>query len=155
MAAGPVVLFRKNLDRLSLVDLAGATVKLALVTSSQTMDSTNTGNSLWADMSANEIAAGANYTAGGWTLASLAVATITNGFKFSSASVSQAVSSGTVPAWRYAVIYVSGTLWGRVNPVIGYFLGDSTPADVPATTTSNTPLQLNCPATGWFGLTEA
>jgi hypothetical protein len=43
---------------------------------------------------------------------------------------------------------------GLTNPLIGYFVGDSTPADVPATTDTNT-LTLNCPAGGWFDLTHA
>jgi len=38
------------------------------------------------------------------------------------------------------------------NPLIGYFLGDTTPADVPATTVGN-PLTINCPANGWFDIT--
>ena len=31
-----------------------------------------------------------------------------------------------------------GTLNGKVDPIVGYFLGDNTPADVPATTVGNT-----------------
>jgi hypothetical protein len=48
-------------------------------------------------------------------------------------------ASGTgIPAWRYGVLYYLGTLNGKVNPLVGYFLGDSTPADVPLTTSTNT-----------------
>ena len=63
-------------------------------------------------------------------------------------------SGGSIPAWRYGVMYVSGSLWGKTSPVIGYFLGDSTPADVPATTDGN-PLTIQVNANGWFGVTQA
>jgi hypothetical protein len=47
------------------------------------------------------------------------------------------------------VIYVSGALWGITSPLLCYFIGDSTPADVPLTASGNI-LQINCPANGWF-----
>ena len=151
MAVGNITLFSKNKDDLRINDLTGATVKLALVTSVWTPDATVTGNSLWADMSANEIGGGTGYTTGGFTLTALTATAITGGFKFSSGNASW-TASGTIAAWRYGVLYVSGALWGMTNPVIGYFLGDTTPADVPATTTGNT-LGVNCPASGWFDAT--
>lgn len=51
------------------------------------------------------------------------------------------------------MLYVSGTVDGYVNPLIGYFLGDSAPADVPATTDTNT-LTITVPAGGWFDITR-
>jgi hypothetical protein len=36
------------------------------------------------------------------------------------------------------VVRASGTLNAKVDPIVGYFLGDSTSADVPATTAGNT-----------------
>lgn len=149
MASGNFTLFSKNKDDIRINDLVGATVKIALVSSAWTPDSGVTGNSVWADMSANEIAAGNGYTAGGAALASMVATAISGGYKFSSASPSWSASGGNVPAWRYAVIYVVGTLWGMTNPVIGYFVGDSTPADIPATTSGNS-LTINTPAGGWF-----
>ncbi len=154
MAAGTFTLYRANLDDLRMQDLTGATVKLALVTSSYTPDATNVGHDLWADVSANEIANGNGYTTGGATLANDAVSTITNGWKYDSDDVTWTATGGSIPAWRYGVMYLSGTVWGMVNPVIGYFLGDSTPADVPATTTGN-PLTITVNANGWFGVTQA
>lgn len=148
-APGTVILFSKNKDDFRINDMTGATLKMALVTSAWTPDATVTGNSLWADMSANEIAAGNGYTAGGATLASVVATAITGGYKLSSANPGWTASGGSIPAWRYAVLYVSGTLWGMVNPVIGYFIGDSAPADVPATSSGNS-LTLSCPAGGWF-----
>ena len=152
MASGNVTLFSKNKDDIRINDIIGATVKVALVTSAWTPDTSVTGNSVWADMSANEIAAGNGYTAGGVALASMVATAISGGYKFSSASPSWTAAGGNIPAFRYAVLYIVGTLWGMTNPVIGYFVGDSTPADIPATTVGNT-LTLNTPAAGWLDLT--
>ena len=154
MAAGTFTLYRANLDDLRMQDLVGATVKIALVSSAYTPDAANTGHDEWADVSANEIANGNGYTTGGATLANDAVSTITNGHKYDSDDPAWTASGGSIPAWRYAVMYVSGSLWGKTNPVIGYFLGDSTPADVPATTDGN-PLTIQVNANGWFGVTQA
>ena len=154
MAAGTFTLYRANLDDLRMQDLVGATVKIALVSSAYTPDATNTGHDEWGDVSANEIANGNGYTTGGATLANDAVSTITNGHKYDSDDPAWTASGGSIPAWRYAVMYVSGSLWGKTSPVIGYFLGDSTPADVPATTDGN-PLTINVHANGWFGVTQA
>lgn len=149
MAAGAITLYSSNKDDLNINDLVGATVKIALVGSAYTPDTAVAGHDEWADVSANEIAAGNGYTAGGATLASLVATAITNGFKFASANPSWTASGGNIPAWRYAVLYVSGSLWGKTNPLIGCFLGDTTPADVPATTSGNS-LTINCPASGWL-----
>lgn len=151
MAAGTVTLYSKNKANLRINDLVGAVVKAALVSSSYTPDVATTGNSLWSEVSANEVS-GNGWTAGGETLASLVATAISGGYKFSSASPSKTASGGSIPAFRYVVLYVSGTLWGMTNPLIGYFLGDTTPADIPATTVGNT-LTLTVPAGGWFDIT--
>lgn len=153
MAAGTFTLYLANLDDMRMQDLTGATVKIALVSSAYTPDTTNTGNSLWADASANEIANGNGYTTGGATLANDTVSTITNGWKYDSDDPSWTASGGSIPVWRYAVMYVSGALWGKTNPLIGMFIGDSAPADVPATSNGN-PLTINVNANGWFGVTQ-
>ena len=154
MAAGTFTLFRSNLDDLNPNDLVGATIKIALVSSSYTPDATNTGHDEWADVSANEIANGNGYTTGGATIANDAASTATNGFKYDSDDPSWTASGGNIPAWRYAVMYVSGSLWGKTNPLIGYFLGDTTPADVPATSDGNS-LTITVPTAGWFTVTQA
>ena len=74
---------------------------------------------------------------------------ISGGYKFSSASPSWSASGGNIPAWRYGVLRVDGALWGKTSPLIGYFVGDSAPADVPATS-DGSPLTITCPASGWF-----
>lgn len=154
MAVGTFTLYRANLDDLRMQDLTGATVKIALVSSSYTPDATNTGHSLWSEVSANEIANGNGYTTGGATLATDTVSTTTNGWKYDSDDPAWTASGGAIPAWRYAVMYVSGSLWGKTNPLIGYFLGDTTPADVPATSDGN-PLTITVPTAGWFDITQA
>lgn len=153
MAGGTFTLFSKNKDDLRVNDLTGATVKVALVTSSYTPNTdSSSGHSTFSDVSANEIAGGNGYTSGGASLSSMAATAITNGFKFGSADVTWTASGGSIPAWRYAVMYVSGTLWGMTNPLIGYFVGDNTPADIAATGSGST-LTLPCPTNGWFTVT--
>lgn len=152
MTAGTFTLFSANKDDINLTDIVGATVKLALVTSAYTPDASVTGHATWANISTYEIAAGNGYTAGGDALENVAKSAIIGGFKLISGNAAWTASGGSIPAWRYAVLYVSGTLWGLTNPLIGYFLGDSTPADVPATTLNNT-LTIVCPADGWFDVT--
>lgn len=153
MAAGTFTLYTKNLDRLSVNDLLSATVKIALVSSSYTPNVTSTGHDEWADVSANEIANGNGYTTGGATLANDTATAITSGFKYDSDDPAWTASGGNIPAWRYAVMYASGSVWGLTSPLIGYFVGDSTPADVPATSSGNT-LALQVNASGWFDITD-
>jgi len=152
MAAGTLTLFSKNKADININAILGATVKVALISSAWTPDSSVTGNSVFADMSANEISAVNGYTAGGQALTSMAKTAISGGYKFSSANPSWTAAGGNIAAFRYAVFYISGTLWGLTNPVIGYFVGDSTPADIPATTVGNS-LTLTTPAAGWFDAT--
>lgn len=100
----------------------------------------------------NVEASGGAYAAA--TVGSPVLTSITNGYKASSSNVAWTASGGSISAWRKAVFYFNATVEGVVDPVIGYFLGDSTPADVPATTDTNT-LTLTCPSGGWFDLTHA
>ena len=132
-------------------DLTTNTIKVALVGSGWTPNQDT--NDEWADVSANEIAGGTGYTTGGYTLASPVLTEISKGYKFSSAAPSWTAAGGSIAAWRHAVFYVSGTVEGVTNPLLGYFIGDDTPADVPATSVGNT-LTINCPANGWFTLTR-
>lgn len=153
MAAGTFTLYSKNKDDIRINDITGATVKLALVGSGYTPNTdSSTGHSVWADVSANEIANGNGYTTGGISLSSMVATAISGGFKFSSAAPVWTASGSGIPAHRYYVMYVLGTLWGMTNPLIGYFVGDSTPADIPLTTSGNT-LTATPAAGGWFDAT--
>lgn len=145
--------YAKNLNLLKTSDLSGVTIKMLLTTSTYVPDTTNTGNAVLADVT-NELANGNGYTTGGATGGSPAVATFsTTGYKFSTGNVSWTASGGSIPAWRNGVLYVSGSLWGLTSPLLAFFVGDSAPADVPATANGNT-LQINCPANGWFTITR-
>jgi hypothetical protein len=154
-APGTFTFFAENLNVEKMSDLVSATVKLALVSSAWTPDSDENGNGVWADISANEIAAGNGYTAKGVALGSKAVTAITagNGYEFESGNASWTASGAGIPAHRYVVMLVDGALWGLTDPLIGYFLADSAPADVPLTASGNT-IQYNCPANGWFRKTR-
>jgi len=77
----------------------------------------------------NEVASGTGYTTGGNLLASVGLSRIAGTVTWDAADTSW---TATTSSWvaRYGVIYKLGTANGRVNPLIGYFLLDSTPADV-------------------------
>jgi len=148
MTASAITLFSANKDDMRLQDLAGATIKCLLVASGYTVNDAAGGHSVLADIT-NELANGNGYTTGGATLGSVAVTAITGGWKIASADVAWTASGTGIPAWRRAIFYVSGTLWGKTNPLIGHCLGDNTPADIALTAAGN-PLTITCPANGWF-----
>lgn len=151
MAAGTFTLYSKNKKQFRLEDIIAATVKVMLVTSSYTPDSSVTGNYLLADVT-NEITNANGYSTGGATVTTDVNTAITGGFKYTSDAVVWTASGGSIDAWRTAIMYISGSLWGLTSPLIGYFLGDATPANIAATTTGNT-LTLTPPSGGWFDLT--
>ena len=129
-----------KLNLVSATDILAATAanfRLALVSSAWTPN--NATDELWSVASGSEIANGNGYTTGGATPATISL-TQTSGvvkFTWSTAVVWTASGSG-IPAWRRAVLYYLGTLNGKVNPLVAHFLGDSTPADIPLTTSGNT-----------------
>lgn len=139
-APGPFVF--ANLSKLNLVNTTAilaataANFRLALVTNSWVPAPTT--DELWAVASANEIANGNGYTTGGIVPPSAALSQTAGVVKFTSSAAVWTASVGSIPAWRYGVLYYLGTLNAKVNPLLGYFLGDSAPADVPATTAGNT-----------------
>lgn len=155
-APGIVHIFAANLNIIKLSDLTSADVRLALVTSSYTPNITATGHNEWADVSANEIGGSTGYTAGGYALTgeAVAAAAANDGFKFSTGNATWTASGAGIAAWRYGIIYCNGALWSLTSPLLGYFLGDSAPADVPLTASGNT-LGINCPADGWFKLASS
>jgi len=150
------ILYGKNKDDLRLNDLVSANLRMQLHTSAYTPNVTITGHSLLSDLT-NEVANGQGYTTGGAALTgavaarSIAGAAQTDGSKLSSGNAVWTASGTGIPAFRYAVLYYLGTLWGMTNPLIGYILADSAPADIPLTTAGNT-LTITCPQDGWFDL---
>lgn len=141
-------IYAKNLNVAKLSDLTSATIKMLLTTSSYVPNTNETGHSALADIT-NELANGNGYTTGGVTLASPAITAVAGGYKFSSGNALWAATGAGMPAWRFSVIYVAGTLWGITSPLLAYSTGDSAPADVPLTAAGNS-LQVTCPAGGWY-----
>jgi len=154
MAAGPF--FFSDLAKLNLfnaTNLLNANVanwRLALVTSAWAPN--NATDELWAAASGNEIANGQGYTTGGIALTSVALTQTGGVVKFTSAAATWNATGTGIPAWRRGVVYYLGTLNGKVNPLLGHFLGDSTPADVPLTTAGN-PLTVTPHANGILSAT--
>lgn len=153
MAAGVLNIYAKNKNHINTADLVAAgSIKILLTTSAYVPDITVTGHSVLADVT-NELASANGYTTGGAALTTPASATTgTTGYKLTGTGPVWTASGGSIPAWRNAVLYYVGSLWGLTSPLIGYFLGDATPADVPATTSGNT-LTINMNANGWFDVT--
>ena len=112
------------------IDLLNDTFKLALVTSSYTLDLD--GDEVWADVSANEVASGDGYTTGGAALASKTVTRSTYLTTWDAADVTWTTLTKT---FRGGVIYKVATVtdpWGGadiVNPLVAYILFDDSPAD--------------------------
>lgn len=155
-APGIVHVYGANLSVIKLADLTSADVRLALVTSTYAPNITATGHNEWADVSANEIAGATGYTAGGYALTgeAVAAAAANDGFKFSTGNATWTASGAGIAAWRFGILYCNGSLWSLTSPLLGYFLGDSAPADVPLTASGNT-LGINCPSDGWFKLASS
>lgn len=140
MAAGSIIVPNKarlNLfNATALLSATAANWRLMLLASTYTPDNSDTGHELLADVSSHQIAAGNGYTSGGAAIAN-AVLSLSSGMKFDADDVVWTASGTGIPAWRYGLIYWLGTVNSKVNPILGHFLGDSTPADVPLTTAGN------------------
>ena len=139
MAAGPFIF--PNLAKLNFFNATGllganaANFKLALLTSTFTPNDAT--NQVYADLT-NELATGNGYTSGGIALTGVTLNQTSGTVKFTSSAAVWTASGTGIPAWRYGYVYYLGTLNSLVNPLVGHFLGDSTPADIPLTTSGNT-----------------
>lgn len=152
MAAGAFIFPDKaKLNFFSATDLLNPANTFKLTLHTNTWVPANSTNEVFADAT-NELATGFGYTAGGITLANDALTQTAGVVKFTTDAAVWTAAGGSIPAWRYGVVRASGTLNGKVDPIVGYFLGDSTPADVPATTTGNT-LTVTMHANGIMGAT--
>lgn len=121
----------------ALLKTGSANYRLALVKSTWTPAPTT--DEVWATVSGNEIATAGQtaYAAGGAALASVVLNQTAGVVKFTSAAQDWLADGTGIPAWRYGVVYYLGTLNSKVNPLVGYFLGDGTNIDVPLTTSGN------------------
>jgi hypothetical protein len=124
----------RSLDATNLL-LPSGTFKITLHTSTYTFSAAH---SVYADLT-NELSTANGYTSGGATLANVVLSlTTTNDAKFDADDVVWTASGGSIPVWRRAVIRRVGTVNALVDPLICSILGDTTPADIPATTDTNT-----------------
>lgn len=156
-APGPFIVPNKaKLNLVNATNLLGANPAnfyMALVGPGWNPDNSDTGNEVFGDVGANEIAAGNGYVAGGQNLTGVALSLANGTVKFTANTASWTGTGAGFPAWRRAVIYYKGTLNGKVNPILAHVLGDSMPADVPATTPANSPLTITPNAAGVLALT--
>lgn len=128
-------------------DLNTNTFKAQLHTSTFTPNAVTM--SVLADVT-NEVANGNGYTTGGVTMTGVAWTRSGATVTFDAADVSWTGATAGFSA-RYLLIYASGTLNGRVNPLVGYMLLDSAPADVSFAAGNTVTVQWN--AAGIFTLT--
>lgn len=128
-------------------DMNSNTFKVTLHNSTYTPNAGT--NSVFADAT-NQLSTANGYTSGGITLSSVVWTRTGASLKFDAADVVWTASGGSIVA-RHAVISATGTLNGRVDPLVAFVLMDTTPADV--TTTSGNTLTLQWNASGIFTLT--
>ncbi len=125
---------KRSLDATNLI-LPSGSFKVTLHTSSYTPSAAH---AVYADLT-NELSTAFGYTNGGLALSNVVVPLVTtNDAKFDADDAVWTASGGSIPVWRYAVIRRVGTVNTFVDPLVGYILGDITPADIPATTDTNT-----------------
>lgn len=138
MAAGAFVVPDKaKLNFFSATNLLGANAanfKMSL--HSSTWTPANSTDEVFADAT-GELATANGYTAGGIALTGVSLTQTSGTVKFTCSTPTWSAVGGSIPAWRRGVIYYNGTLNGKVNPIVAHFLGDATPADIPATLDGN------------------
>jgi hypothetical protein len=99
------------------VDIDTGTFKLALVTGSYTPD--QSAHDFWSDVEANDATGGTGYTAGGVTLASVALTKSTNTLNWDAADPTGIAIVGGPFAFRYGVFYKEIGA-SSADPLIGY-----------------------------------
>ncbi len=126
--------WKQNIGR--AVDLSSPpTIKITLHTSTYSPSAAS--HTAYGDLT-NELSTGNGYTAGGLTLSSVTW-TLAGGIAtFGAGNAVWTASGGNIPAFRYAVMRAVGTFNSVVDPLILYYLGDTTPADIPTTPNGNT-----------------
>ena len=109
------------------IDWDTDTIKCAMLTNAY---SVNAAHSIFGDVSANEVAAGAGYTTGGVALANKSVTLTGATAKY---TADPATWTGLTKTYRTLAIYAVKTANGLVNPLIALILVDNTPADIVVT----------------------
>jgi len=112
-----------------VINLATDPFKLALLLNTYTPNLDT--HTVWADVSAHEVAAGDGYTAGGASLAGQSLVRTTWKTKFDANDITFLAITKT---FRYGVLYVNDTKVfdgnNIIKPLFAYILFDDTPADV-------------------------
>lgn len=121
------------------IDLDTDTFKCALYLS--TSNSATLTHTILANLT-NEVANGAGYTTGGYTLLSVTWTEAAGVVTLDAADPQWTASGGPITA-RFAVIYKLGTANAVVNPLVAYCLLDTTPADVTSTDGNSLTIQIN------------
>lgn len=120
-------------------DLLKAANSFAAILCTSAEALTSSSASLYADI-AHEVANGQGYTTGGVALTGVTITRSggTTTWNYTGPTPKWTASGTGIPAWRWYVIYVNATINSIVKPLVGFVLGDATPADVPLTTAGNT-----------------
>jgi hypothetical protein len=110
-------------------------------------------NEVFADCT-NELPTANGYTAGGVTLGTDVLSQTGGVVKFTADVAAWVASGAGIPAHRHYVIRAIGTLNGKVDPIVGRFLGDTTAGgtDIPITTAGNS-LTVTPNASGFVAVT--
>jgi hypothetical protein len=150
MAAGNFILYDSAKLRIGdgTIDLDTHTFKIQLHSSSYTPNRAT--QAVRADLT-NELSTANGYTATGATLGSVTYAQTAGTATWDAADPSWTASGGSLVA-SYAVIY-DDTPTSPADPLVGYCLLDTAPADITATTGQVLTIQFN--ASGIFTLSGA
>ena len=112
------------------IDYDNDVIMMMLLSSAYTLSATT--HAQLADVSANEIAAGFGYTAGG-VICTSSIVRVGATTTYNLGDGVWTASGGPIPACRTAVVYALTSRNSVTNPLITSFLLDSAPADLPAT----------------------
>lgn len=148
MAAATITLYNSTKEYLAdgTFDLNSNAFKVTLHNSTYTPNAST--HTVLADAT-NQLSTANGYTSGGATLGTVTWTRSGGTVTFDAADVVWTASGAGITA-RYAVISATGTLNGRVDPLVAYILLDSAPADVTATAGNTFTLAFN--ALGIFTL---
>jgi hypothetical protein len=122
--------FKENVFR-DDVELSLDDIRLVLLASSYASNM-NT-HTVYADISASEIAAQGGYTSGGINLGKMSVSRSGSTVTVDLADLVLTATGAGIPAWRYAALVADVTRNAKVKPLIGLVLGNDAPADIPST----------------------